>query len=191
MAKTNATTSVAERTHTEPLNYDPDRGNAILAAWRGLYWLFGARAESFSVTPEGVFVNGLTVWGDYNPEQIVADISKKDRRLELVPTYFYVMGVAPEPFANSQEVTQFMVQYFRGSVEDNSSKSPAYLRKAAAEFKAIVGLKAKRGPKRKIIRLDNLDAIDADTLKGVDSAELDKLMAVIRETMAAKTTAAA
>jgi hypothetical protein len=185
MSAKTATTTVEERTRTEPLNYGPDKGNAILAAWQGLHWLFGAEADSFNVTPEGVYVNGLTMWSDYTPTQIVEDISKKERRLDLIFTYPIVNGENPAPFATSQEVTLYMVQFFRGSQEDGSSKSPQYLRKAAADFKATVGLKAKRGPKRKIFRLDNLDAIDPTMLKDVDPSDLDHLMAAIREAKAA------
>jgi len=165
---------------TEPLNYGPDKGGAILAAWRGLYWLFGARVDAFRVTPEGILVEGLTMAGDYNPSTIVEDISKKNRRLELVPTYFYVNGTPPEPFEISQEITQFMVQFFRGSVEENSSRAPQYLRKAAAEFKTSVGLKSKRGPKKKVIRIDQLENVDVETLSQIPVAELEKFMETLQ-----------
>lgn len=182
MAKSNTT-------RTESLNYGPDKGGAILAAWRGLYWLFGARVDAFHVTPEGILVEGLTMAGDYNPSTIVEDISKKNRRLELVPTYFYVNGTPPEPFDISQEITQFMVQFFRGSVEENSSRAPQYLRKAAAEFKTSVGLKSKRGPKRKVIRVDQLENVDMEVLKQVPLDELEKFMETLRNTIDEKHTA--
>lgn len=185
MSAKTTTNGAEERTLTEPQNYGPDKANAVLAAWQGLYHLFGARAVSFKVTAEGVFVEGLTIWSEYNLSQIVEDINKRDRRLDLIELYPIVQGENPPDFESSQEITLFMVQFFRGSVEDNSSKSPQYLRKAAADYKRTIGLQAKRGPKRKIFRLDNLDAIDPTMLKDVDSADLDHLMAAIREAKAA------
>ncbi len=179
-----ATNTAAERAYTEPQNYGPDKGNAILAAWQGLYWLFGARAEGFRVTPEGVYVDGLTMWSDYSPTDIVEDISRRNRRLDLIETYPIVQGENPPPFATSQDVTLYMVQFWKGSQGDNSSRSPQYLRKASAEFKQTVGLKAKRGPRRKIFRVDALNEIDPTAFKDVEISEIDAFIATLKEAKA-------
>ena len=162
--------------------YGPDKGSAILAAWQGLYHLFGARA-SFRVTPEGVFVDSLTCNPQYDVDTIVEDISKHNRRLELIPTLFWVQGEAPADFADVAAITALMVQYWRGSVEDNTSKTPAYLKDAVADYKANRNLLKKRGPKRKIFRLDSLDDIDETTLKGINPEALSRLRAAVNAAM--------
>jgi hypothetical protein len=165
--------------------YGPDKGSAVLAAWQGLYHLFGARA-TFRVTPDGVFVDNLTCDPKYDMDQIVEDISKHNRRLELVPLIFWVQGQAPDDFADVAAITALMVQYWRGSVEDNSSKTPGYLKDAVADYKATRNLLKKRGPKRKVFRLDSLDDIDESTLKGISPEALSRLRETINAAMAAK-----
>ena len=164
-------------------NYGPDKGGAILAAWKGMYHLFGAQG-TFRVTPEGVFVDNLSVGPEFDLDQIVEDISKHNRRLELIPTLFWVNGETPADFADVSEITAFMVQYFRGSVEDNSSKTPTYLKDAVASYKANRNLLKKRGPKRKVFRLDSLDDIDESTLKGINPEALSRLREIITAQLA-------
>jgi hypothetical protein len=172
-------------TESAAKNFGPDKGSAILAAWKGLYHLFGARG-TFSVTNDGVLVNDLTCDPAYNLDQIVEDISKHSRRLELVPTYFWVQGNAPDDFADVAEITAFMVQYFRGSVEDGTAKTPSYLKDAVASYKATRNLLKKRGPRRKVFRLDSLDDIDETMLKGISPESLAKLREAINAAEAAK-----
>jgi len=163
--------------------YGPDKGNAVLAAWQGMYHLFGARG-SFRVTPDGVFVDNLTCDPKYDLDQIVEDISKHNRRLELIPTLFWVNGEVPADFADVSAITALMVQYWRGSVEDNSSKTPTYLKDAVADYKATRSMLKKRGPKRKVFRLDSLDDIDEQTLKGINPEALARLREIINAQLA-------
>ena len=169
-----------------PVNYGPDKGSAILAAWQGLYHLFGARG-TFRVTEDGVFVDNLYCDPQFNLDQIVTDISKHNRRLELVPTYFWVQGQEPAYFADVAAITAFMVQYFRGSVEDGTSKTPAYLKDAVANSKATHNLLKKRGPRRKVFRLDALDDIDETALKNISPESLARLRDAVNAATAAAT----
>lgn len=157
-------------------NYAPmEGGNAILAAWRGLYHLFGARVDSFTVTDEGVFVNGFSVDPKYDAQTIVRDIGgtkNRNRRLELIPLYDYVMGKEPAHFNDAGEMTAWLVANFKGSVDESSTKSPAYARGAIAEYKKGHNLYKARGPKRKVIRLDNLKELDESMLLSIDLEDL-------------------
>jgi hypothetical protein len=188
MAKTTSATDAPETTDlvdgTPVKFYGPDKGTAILAAWQGLYHLFGARA-SFRVTKDGVFVDNLEADPKYDMDQIVEDISKHNRRLELVPPIFWVQGEAPDDFEDVAAITAYMVQYFRGSVEENSAKTPTYLKDAVADYKADRNLLKKSGPKRKVFRLDSLDDIDETTLKGISPEALSRLRETINAAMAA------
>jgi hypothetical protein len=187
MAK--ATNGQAENTRSATITVGVENGagNAVLAAWQGIYHLFGGRGN-FEITPDGVIVNDFSVDGKYDPEQIAKDISHRNRRLDLVPTYLWVQGMEPEPFADAKEMTQFMVQYFRGSVEEGSSRSPKYVRDAVATFKASHNLAKKRGPRKKIFRVDNLSEIDENTLVGVNASELSKLRDAIEKALATAAT---
>ena len=160
-------------------------GNAVLAAWQGIYHLFGGRG-TFTITLDGVIVENFTVDAKYDPAQIVADISHRNRRLDLVPTYLWVQGQAPEPFADAKEMTAFMVQYFRGSVEEGSSRAPRYVRDAVANFKTENSLAKRRGPRKKIYRLENLSEIDETSLVGVNPEALAALRATIEKALASQ-----
>lgn len=160
-------------------------GNAVLAAWQGIYHLFDGRAK-FEVTPDGVIVHDFTVDAKYDPEQIVKDISHRNRRLDLIPTYLWVQGENPEPFVDAKEMTQFMVQYFRGAVEEGSSRSPKYVRDAVQNFKAGNNLAKKRGPRKKIFRVDNLSELDASALVGVNASELARLKEAVERALASQ-----
>lgn len=171
-------------------NFAPlEGGNAILAAWRGLYHIFGARAESFLVTEDGVFVNGLTMNPEFDIDTVVGDIGaakNRNRRLELIPNFFYVNGDEPANFSDSNEITAWLVSNFRGSVDDSSTKSPAYARKAIADYKKANSLYKTRGPKRKVIRLDNLKEVDESMLLNIDLDDLKAFQSVISKTLADK-----
>jgi hypothetical protein len=185
MAKANATTEAETRTQPITVGTENGAGNAVLAAWQGIYHLFGGRA-TFEVSPDGVIVNDFTVDAKYDPEQIVLDISHRNRRLDLIPTYLWVQGEEPEPFADAKDMTQFMVQYFRGAVEEGSSRSPKYVRDAVQNFKANNNLAKKRGPRKKIFRVDNLSELDASALVGVNASELARLKEAVERALSAQ-----
>lgn len=171
---------------TEPLNLNPEQSKSVLAAWKGIYHFFGGRVAHWTVTEDGVIAEGFTVDSKYDPEQIITDISKRDRRVELFPAIRWINGETPDDFATSQEMTNFMVQYFRGSVEEGTAKAPAYVRQAVADYKATLGVKTRRGPKRKVFRLDNLSELDETVLRDVNSEELERLQALINNTLHSK-----
>jgi hypothetical protein len=81
-------------------------------------------------------------------------------------------------------MTNFMVQYLKGSVEDGTAKTPEYFRKAVADYKGSHGLRTRRGPKRKIIRLDNLGEIDASQLAQIDPQQLEDFLALAKSVSA-------
>jgi hypothetical protein len=181
MAKATAELVTSEE-ETVQYNFAPmEGGNAILAAWRGLYWLFGARASKFNVTTDGVFVDNLTVDPEYDVMTIVRDIGgtkNRNRRLELIPPMLWAQGEEPEPFSDAGEMTAWLVANFKGSVDETSTKSPAYARKAVADYKKAHNLYKARGPKRKVIRLDNLKEIDESILSNIDLDDLKALQAL-------------
>jgi hypothetical protein len=185
MAKANATPEAETRTQPITVGVENGAGNAVLAAWQGIYHLFGGRAN-FEITTDGVIVNDFTVDAKYDAEQIVQDISHRNRRLDLIPTYLWVQGEEPEPFADAKEMTQFMVQYFRGSVEEGSSRAPKYVRDAVQNFKSNNNLAKKRGPRKKIFRVDNLSELDASALVGVNASELARLKEAVERALSAQ-----
>ncbi len=183
--KTNSDTDTMEVTpeYTDPINLNPEQSRSVLAAWKGIYHFFGGRVQNWAVTEDGVVAEGFTVEKPYEPEQIITDISNRTRRVELYPAIMWINGSAPDDFATSQEMTNFMVQYFRGSVEEGTAKAPAYVRQAVAEYKGTLGVKTRRGPKRKVFRLDNLSELDETMLKDVNTDELERLQALIKSTL--------
>lgn len=183
MAKATSNGADTSRSEAITVTTENSAGNAVLAAWQGIYHLFGGRG-SFEITTDGVIVHDFSVDARYNPEQIVLDISHRNRRLDLIPTYLWVQGQEPEIFTDAKEMTQFMVQYFRGAVEEGSSRAPKYVRDAVANFKTYNNLAKKRGPRKKIFRVDNLSELDATTLVGVDAVELSKLKEAIDRALA-------
>jgi hypothetical protein len=175
---------VEETPVTTSLN--PEQSNSILAAWQGVYNLFGGRAD-WKITDDGIIAENFSVNPEFDAETIIKDLSGHNRRVALYPTVLYLNGTAPANFANPQEVTNFMVQYFRGSVEEGTSKAPEYVRKAAADYKVAAGIAVKRGPKpKRVIHLDNLSELDEAQLRDVSTEELDKLQDLIRSIQASK-----
>lgn len=188
--ETPVTTETVEATAPAvPLNFGPtEGGNNILAAWQGLYWLFGARANLSEVTPEGVNVVGFTVAEPYDAAQIVHDLSVHgdkivNRRVDLVPSFFYVNGEIPAEFADSGSMTLFMAQYFRGSGEVEG-RSPDYVKSAIAAFKKGHGLAAKRGRPSKTIKIEALGDLDESILANIDVTELQKLRETLERALA-------
>jgi len=173
-------------TWTDPKDYGPlDGGSNILAAWQGLYWLFNARVDRFDVTPDGVSAIGFRVDSQYDSDKIVHDISTKgdkkiERRVDLVPSYFYLDGTAVPPlFADSNAMTQFMAQFGRGAGE-TEGRSPEYFKSAIAGYKKGHGLTIRRGRPPRTIKIEALGSIDESVLANVNVEELEKFMETIK-----------
>jgi len=172
---------------TDPKDYGPtDGGNNILSAWQGLYWLFDARVDRFDVTPDGIFAIGFRVNTKYDADKIVHDISSKkgdkkvERRVDLVPSYFYLDGTAVPPlFADSNAMTQFMAQYARGA-EGTEGRSPDYFKAAIASYKKEHGLAIRRGRPPRTIKIEALGSIDESVLANVNVEELEKFMETVK-----------
>lgn len=168
---------------SETLNVtDPKTASALAAAWRGVHEFFGGRVQNWEVNPpteehpDGtIAAMGFSVYAKYSPEKILADISGRDRRLTFQPFASYVAGAEPAPFTDAQDMTNWSVLYLKGSVEEGTSKTPEYARTAIAEYKAAHGLKSRRGPKLKVIRLDNINEIDVNDLP---QDQLDAILAL-------------
>lgn len=161
---------------------DGAMGAAVLAAWRGIYHLFGGRAD-FAVTPNGVTVENFSVDAAYDPEQIAQDVSHRNRRLDFATVFPWTQGEVPEPFTDSKQITQWSVQFLRGSMEENSSRTPKYYRDAAANYKTVSGFAKKRGPQRKIFRAENLSEIDENTLSSLTVEDLAKLKETVEASL--------
>lgn len=174
-------TAPAAPANSEPMNLDPEQSKAALAAWRGLYHFFGARVSDWVIADDGVIAEGFTVNGQYDPTRLLNDISRRNRRVELFPAIKYLNGEEPEPFTDSQDMTNFMVSYFKGSVEENTSKSPEYVRSAVKAYKVEHNLKTRRGPRKKVIRLDSITPENVEeVLKDVPSEQLEQLLSLIQ-----------
>lgn len=182
MAKANSNTQAPTR--TEPMNVGPEHGGNLLAAWRGIANLFGGQAQ-FKYADGSVIAENFSVAVPYDPNQIISDISHRNRRLDFLEVYPWFNGEAPEPYTDAKEITAWTVQFLRGSVEDNSSRTPKYVRDATAAFKVDNNFAKKRGPKKKIFRAENLSEVSEDVLTNLDQSELEKLRATIERAMAA------
>lgn len=168
---------------------------ALAAAWRGVYHFLGGRVDNWEViTPNednpdgGLVAHGFTVDADLDPNKVIADIGNKERRLEFFPFYSYLNGAEPPHFDKPQDMTNFMIQYLKGSVEEGTSKTPEYVRTKVAAYKAAHNMRTRRGPKRKIIRLDELANIDASQLSSIDPDELAAFLALAQSVQAANAT---
>jgi hypothetical protein len=176
----------APRSKAIDVESTPDNraGNAVLAAWRGIYQLFGGRAK-FRITPEGVQVSDFSVLEPYDPEQIVKDIGHKNRRLDLYPLYGYITGeIEPEDFTDPKEITQYTVQFWRDSVDEGSARSPKYVRDATSNWKSEHNMAKKRGPRKKIFRLDEIESLDEAALGNVDPKSLEALKEMLERVVA-------
>jgi hypothetical protein len=169
---------------SEPIEVDNiQQAKALAAAWRGVYWFLGGRCKWEIIRPSdenpegGVIAHEFTVNAKYDPHRILDDLGDKDRRVEAFPTMFYFEGEEPLKFEEPQEMTNWSVLYLKGAAEDGTPKVPDYVREAIAEYKSNNNMRTRRGPARRIIRLDQLDA---DTLSSVPKAELEKLLEIAR-----------
>src|SRR3990167_9815268 len=114
VVETTVETSVPER--SPEINLPPEVGRAILAGWRGVFWLYGGRVESWQMAPDGVSAIGFSVSGQYDPEVIARDMSRHTRLLDLLAVFPYLNGETPEPLANADEITAFTVQFYNDAV---------------------------------------------------------------------------
>lgn len=187
MAKNSAAaagTTVPDR--SEAIDLDETQGRNALAAWRMLYHLYGARVDSWYPTATGVAAKGFSVFGQYDPNTIIADISSRTRRLDFLTVNPWVNGQTPTPYADAAEITADTVQFYKGAVEEGSAKSPAYTKTAVAAFKAAHSLAKKRGPKARTIRLDDIENIDPAALDNMDEVSIAKLQALLERAAAGK-----
>lgn len=209
MAKTtNQTVEQSEDSvpvRTEPMTVGPSEGgNAVLAAWRGLVNLAGARAKRFDITSEGVVVVDLTFDGDIlgsagtTAGQLVSDLAFRgeklvERRLDLIELFPYVTHPANDvqPYTDSSDMTQWMVNHLKGAGEGDGSRSPEYAKKLISAYKEDHGIAAPRGRRRKIVRLDNLRELKPETMAGVPIEELTALQKTIAEAIANQQNASA
>lgn len=173
---------------TEPVDIGPDAGgDYVLAGWDGLYWVFGARKERFDITPEGVYVIGLTMDIGSDVGQIASDMKLYGpTRIGLLPAYLWAKGDIPDQLDDPKAVQRWAITFFRGAGEEDSTKLPEYMKKKVAEYKKLYSVGAPRGRKRKIVKLDieALDNLDDEVLDGVDMSKLEVLKRTIESAMA-------
>lgn len=165
MAKTKETPA-----RTEPVDLGGQDALGFAAAWQGLYHLFGARVESWDVNSDGLVAHGVTVDSKYDLDQIVRDINTKDRRPQLFPAVLSIVNpdIEPPHFESNLDITTYMVNFWKGSMGENSTKVPEYVRNAASEYKERMGTKTRRGPKPKSLNLRNVRELNVDTIKNAD-----------------------
>lgn len=183
--------SIDDDDRSQPVNLGPERGgNLILQGWDGLYWIFGARAETFDVTHDGVVVVGLTLPTRFHLRTILRDMravsSSKRPRLDLIPQVFWAHGETPEQIVDPAEASAWTMQFLRTKDEEGSFTTPDYAKKAVADYKKRTGIAVARGRKRKTLKfdLDSLNSLNPDTLAGVGNDQLEALRNRIEEAMA-------
>lgn len=186
----------AER--TTPMTLGPNEGgNAVAAAWRGAVNLFGAQVERWDFVPgEGVVAVGLTFNSDVPAETLVSDLYRRgdknvSRRLDFTEFLPYFNGEAPEPYTDSNDMTQWMVQFLKGAGEGDGSRSPQYAKDAIAAYKIAHQIAAPRGRRRRIVRIANLGELNTDSLSEVDTDELTTLQATITRALEIRSGSAA
>lgn len=188
MAKNTATATKDTEdapTRTAPIDVAGQDARGFAAAYPGLYHLFGARVESWDVSPDGLVAKNVTFDAAANPERIIRDINRKDRRAPLFPAVLFILDPKAEPpnFANALELTTYMVNFWKGSMGPNSSKVPEYVRIAAGEYKERTGTKVRKGPKVRTINLKNVREVNVETLKnaGMGVEDIDYLIKIATE----------
>ena len=175
--------TVAENTsapaRTDSIDVGPDKGGNLVAAWRGIFHLFGGRAEGFDMVDGGIAVRGFSVVEPYNPSTVLKDVSGRDRRVDLADGLPVIQGKEPAPFTESLEMTKWMQQYTRTPGEDG--KSPQYVKDAISEYKKAHGFPGRRGRPKKVIRIENLGKLDAAQLAQVNDSEIAALIATLNQ----------
>lgn len=177
-------TQVPERSAS--IDVDVEHGGNVLAAWRGIYHLLGGRADKFNVIPgKGIEVKGFSVSGQYDPNQVVTDVSGRDRRGNLLDSLPILNGEAPPAFTGesaSLDMTKWMQQFFRTPGTDG--KSPEYIKDAIKAYKTEQGFPGRRGRPKRIIRIDQLGKLDIATLAQVNLDDLNALEDLINKVRA-------
>ena len=165
------------------LNISPqDGGNAILAAWQGLYWLFGARVDRFEISEDGVSAIGLKFNDGINPEEIISGLTN-NHRLDLISLYPYLMGQEPPKFENAHDMTTWMTRFYKSG---QGVRSPQFVKDAITSYKIEQGIAATRGRPRKIVKLD-FSNLSAESLANVPEEEQQKLKEVLDSLLPEKT----
>lgn len=193
MAKSSNSTAPVTEIDVEPqgeleasisIDVGPDQSPGLIAAWDGIYHFFGGRVESFEVASDGVIARGFSVNSEYSPQTILRDVNRKNRRVPLFPAIQWLQGMEPETFKTPQEITTYMVQFFKGSVEEGSSRSPKYLRDAVNAYRTRTGTGGKRGPKPQILK--KLASLDANLLKEAPASDLEHLQDILNQVRASQ-----
>jgi len=159
----------------------PDESTCLLAAFRGLSEILGCTVDEWGFDYESncFIAKGVSFKEGIDPAQVIRDISMYPRRVDFIDGGRAIMGLSQIPYTSTNEMTQFMVQSFKGSVVEGTSKAPTYLRQAVQDYKNAHGFGTKRGPKpKRTIRLDDLDSVDALSL---DKDEVIRLKEIIRK----------
>lgn len=179
MAKTNSTSK-----RSEPMDVMFPQSLGVIAAWPGIFHVLGGQAENFEITPEGINIRGLTMTTDFgvNPETVVEDVNRRDRRTQLWPNILYINGTEPPHFPLANDVTLFGVQYFKGGADSGSTGTPKYWRDAVAAYKASRPdiSSRKRGPKQTRINLKDLTNLDPNVLQVADIDGLEHLAELVQ-----------
>lgn len=180
--RTTAPEAVVEPTETMTNSYTAEQGgNVITAAWRGLYWLFGARASGFEAIDNGITVHGLTFGEGFDADTIINDIFRRgdktvQPRLNFFETMPTVLGEIPAQFTNADQLTAWMVRYMKGG-----SRSPKYVKDAIQAYKEAHGIAVHRGRPKKIVRITEIGQLDTNALREVPKEEREALMATLSE----------
>lgn len=178
-----------EPQRTASIDVGPEQAGNVIAAWRGIFHLFGGRADDISLTDEGEYlVKGFSVLEPYNPSTIVKDVSGRERRVDLAEGLRVLQGKEPPAFKESLEMTKWMQQYARTPGEDG--KSPTYVKDAIAAYKKANNFPGRRGRPKKVIRIENLGKLDAAVISQIDPKELANLKATIAQVEANRSASA-
>lgn len=195
MAKSQATAVVEEtQERSKAIDLNPEESRAILAGWQGVYHLFDGKWEDITTDGNEITIKGFSTSAKYDPKILARDMSGRNRRLDFAKVYPALQGIEPPPFQNAEEMTAYLVQYFRGSVEEGTSRSPKYAKEAVADYKIRNGLFKKKGPRPKwknVISLNDLETFDPNVLADVPQEKIEALQSVLEKAIKARETATA
>lgn len=162
-------------------------GNTIFAAWDMFYHIFGARANRFDVTPDGVFIIGLTLDEQFNLEAIIADTARYTHRLDLVKCYPWLSDVPTKPI-DSLEISVWQAQWF-GGAGGGKRGVPEYVRIAANNYRGDNSLG--RGSKGNTLTHIDPANFDPELLRNIDPKDLIAFQDAISNVIGARAAAAA
>jgi len=180
---------------TESMDVAPALTEGLLAAWQGVYHLLGGRVESWEIIPnEGVAAHGFTLNGEYDPDTILTDLNRYNRRVQLFPTIDWLNGAEPAPFESPTAVQAYLTQYFKGSTGDGSTKAAKYIRDAAKAYRVANMHVNKPGPRPQVFK--KLASIDVNDLREVeisddDVEKIEAILAALRSKVSETSTAEA